>query len=433
MQPLLEGGGRGDVVVEVCKESTADLLRALAGAASVRLTAVEDLGPKLFVQCARQAGMADVYFHLLDQHKEMFHLKAYPALAGLPYGRARHGFPQATVCGLIRDGAANFHPDDSELLRDNDKLLMVALAGSPCEVPQELLAAANVEQRQSQAEALEPGVLQANRAAEHITSNWATARTERLLLLGWRPDVVDMILEYDAYVGPGSELTVLAEAPAAGREAFLRRRITAPLKNLSVIHKEGVPMSRTDLRDAICKSRVGPPASAGHAAEAQMPLSIVVVHDKSFLGKGAKPDKQSLYALLLAESVCRESKIKVESLVAELVDASLGRQVARAHPSITFVATSKLMGLVTAQELNLVWKELLNPSGNEIYVKDIDQYLKPGEAATFEQLAERATLRQEVAIGYHASGETVLNPMPKSTPLRLQDTDSLIVISEFEA
>ncbi|CAI7786044.1 unnamed protein product, partial [Closterium sp. NIES-53] len=66
LKPLLRGSNTG-VVAEVSKGSTGSLLR---GMAEVRVSAVENLSAKLFVQCSRQPGLVDVYCKLLDHAGE---------------------------------------------------------------------------------------------------------------------------------------------------------------------------------------------------------------------------------------------------------------------------------------------------------------------------------------------------------------------------
>ncbi|CAI5530476.1 unnamed protein product, partial [Closterium sp. Naga37s-1] len=256
------------------------------------------------------------------------------------------------------------------------------------------------------------------RDAGQFKPNEPAARAERMVMLGWRTGVPDMIREFDDYVGPGSELVILAEESLEERERQLARMLRTPLRNLTVVHKVGNPMSRTDLTDAILDpgSVFHPFVSAGgDMFFDNVPFSIIVVSDRSWHhGERTKPDKQSLYSLLLAESVCRANKIKVQSLNAELEDNRLGREVVGSHPSLTYIGTSDLMGLVTSQvtehaELNAIWTELLNSWGDEIYVKDASLYVSPGETPTFNELAERAVQRGEVAIGYRRGDTTVIN------------------------
>eukprot|EP00246_Nothoceros_aenigmaticus_P002210 TRINITY_DN1300_c0_g1_i3.p1 TRINITY_DN1300_c0_g1~~TRINITY_DN1300_c0_g1_i3.p1 ORF type:complete len:251 (+),score=39.51 TRINITY_DN1300_c0_g1_i3:384-1136(+) len=243
-----------------------------------------------------------------------------------------------------------------------------------------------------------------------------------------------MMLEYDDYVGQGSELVILAEASLEERIEDMRRKILTPLRNIHVIHKVGNPMSRRDLAGAILNTS----SSSTSENMEKIPLSLVVIADKGWhVGDPSKPDKQSIFALLMAESLCKQYGVKVASLVAEFVDTNLGKQVVKSQKSLTYIGTTELMGLVTAQileqsELNAVWTELLNSWGNEIYVKDIELYQVPGESITFAELSERAIRRDEVAIGYRKSSKIVLNPKRKTEPMTLKSGDSLVVISEFE-
>ncbi|GJP39026.1 hypothetical protein CLOM_g23421 [Closterium sp. NIES-68] len=452
LKPLLRGSSTG-VVAEVSKGSTASLLK---GMPEMRVSAVENLSAKLFVQCSRQPGLVDVYCKLLDHADEVINVRSFPSLAGLPYGHVRTGFPDAVCCGIVRDGKVQFHPKDSEPMQHSDKLMLIALKHTHRHPPPALMMqAAQIRQRlesnRGGREGRGGGGSEAmvrvhrdsalkTRDANQFKLNEPAARAERMVMLGWRTGVPDMIREFDDYVGPGSELVILAEESLEERESQLARMLRTPLRNLTVVHKVGNPMSRTDLTDAILDagSVFHPFVSAGgHMFFDNVPFSIIVVSDRSWHhGERTKPDKQSLYSLLLAESVCRANKIKVQSLNAELEDNRLGREVVGSHPSLTYIGTSDLMGLVTSQvtehaELNAIWTELLNSWGDEIYVKDASMYMSPGECPTFNELAERAVQRGEVAIGYRTGDNTVINPCPKDVPLDFGPEDSLVLISEY--
>ncbi|CAI6002140.1 unnamed protein product [Closterium sp. NIES-65] len=428
------------------------------GMAEVRGTAVENLSAKLFVQCSRQPGLVDVYCKLLDHTDEVINVRSFPSLAGLPYGLVRRGFPEAVCCGIVRDGKVQFHPKDSEPVQRTDKLMLIALKHTHRHPPPALMMqAAQIRQKQEisrggregRGGGSSEGMVRVHRDsalktrdAGQFKPNEPAARAERMVMLGWRTGVPDMIREFDDYVGPGSELVILAEESLEERERQLARMLRTPLRNLTVVHKVGNPMSRTDLTDAILDpgSVFHPFVSAGgDMFFDNVPFSIIVVSDRSWHhGERTKPDKQSLYSLLLAESVCRANKIKVQSLNAELEDNRLGREVVGSHPSLTYIGTSDLMGLVTSQvtehaELNAIWTELLNSWGDEIYVKDASLYVSPGETPTFNELAERAVQRGEVAIGYRCSDTTVINPCPKDVPLEFGPEDSLVLISDATA
>jgi hypothetical protein len=118
------------------------------------------------------------------------HVTAPGVLAGLPFGEAQAGCPQALPVGLLRGGVATFAPDPAEPIGSDDGLIV--LAGDR--------ASADLR---CAPEAPPP--------AAAMPTAPASAAAGAVLVLGWSPAGDDLVGE----LADASHLTVLAELDAA--------------------------------------------------------------------------------------------------------------------------------------------------------------------------------------------------------------------------
>jgi len=225
----------GHVVAEI-SDLDNNLQVKMVGGDMVETLVAHDVIGRLMIQCARQPGLAQVFEDLLGFEGNEFYKETWPQLTGRTFGETMFAFADAVPIGIksMASGKVVLNPPDDYQIRDGDKVLVIAEDNDtytyqePFQVSREF-ALPKLEEMQKE------------RRCE---------RKERVLFVGWRRDIEDMIIVLDSFVGEGSELWIFCDLPVEEREQRLREGELHPerdLKNLTLVHKVGNTVLRKHL------------------------------------------------------------------------------------------------------------------------------------------------------------------------------------------
>jgi voltage-gated potassium channel Kch len=392
--------GRYNIVAEIENPSNLEAAHLVGGDEAV-LIDKQDLISRLVVQAARQSGASVVYTELLDFAGDEIYFRHDPSLAGKTFGDALFAYEECTVIGLQSNGTVALNPSPDTVIGPEDRVIAIAEDDSKLDV--------------AGAAAAEPD--------ESAIALGADVPDEPLhvLLLGWNSRVPSVIRELDNYVISGS--SILAVADVAGIEEEVASRCGS-LRNVEVTCRRGDTTDRATLESIELK---------------RFEHAIVMCYSDTL--DTARADARTLVTLLHLRDIAARQGSHI-TIVSEMLD-DRNRELAQVTKVDDVIVSDKLISLLLAQisenaHLNAVFTELFRAEGSEVYLRPLEQYVRPNGPVSFATLVEAARRRREVAIGYRVAAESRdaskdygvrVNP-PKSAHFQPASGDRVIVLAE---
>eukprot|EP01062_Namystynia_karyoxenos_P058150 TRINITY_DN4956_c0_g2_i2.p1 TRINITY_DN4956_c0_g2~~TRINITY_DN4956_c0_g2_i2.p1 ORF type:complete len:943 (+),score=297.45 TRINITY_DN4956_c0_g2_i2:113-2830(+) len=467
---------KGHVTVEVQDVDNKDLVHIIGGDCVETVVAHDFIG-RLIVQSSRQSGLAKILEQILGFEGHEFYMQSHgDALAGRTFGEVLFMFEHAVPLGVRTaepdleavqsgdrlDPYTCLNPPDRYVFQPGDRVIVIAEDDDTYRPAEGMLTSYPPKVTEK---------LRAHRLKEPPAA-------ERVLIVGWRRDLGDMLRELDEVVGAGSELCLLSTVPLDSREARLNangRNVQKSLQNLTLRHAEGNPIVRRELErlpieefDTIFILADEQYEGDMETADGRSLTSMLLIHDirrqrehggeqtspvglaRSWTRQSSSPSWRTSPRCI---SFCRTPLEKerhesmrastASTLVSEVLDPRTRQIIQLAHVS-DYVMSNEMVSQALAmvsecREVNAILQEILSSKGNEIFVHDAGEYIDtPLELSFFELMANCRT-HGAILIGYAPRGSKspIINPdgktgPPKSQKRRWEYHDKLVLLADSE-
>eukprot|EP00164_Ancoracysta_twista_P001485 GFYU01001945.1.p1 GENE.GFYU01001945.1~~GFYU01001945.1.p1 ORF type:complete len:869 (-),score=243.47 GFYU01001945.1:183-2789(-) len=422
----------GHAVIELCDVDNEELVHLVSK--KVETVVSHDMIGRLMLQCTLQPGLAFILEDMLGFEGCELYVKEWPELVGCKFNHLPERFPDAIPVGVKPNNGVSMliNPDGDYVMQEGDELLCLAEDDDSYE-PHEAAALT--------------GLVKLPLAPPEIEER----PPRKILFVGWRRDLDDMIAELDQFVPPGSELVLLSSVPIEEREKRFEEGglCIDNLQNLIIRNEEGNPVLRRHLErlplaecDSVLILADSYMENDTQTTDSRSLASLLLIRDIQHeqANKGAKVKRRRTQLSRESSTTTLLSRAKEQphhsTLISEILDSRTKSLISMASVS-DYVASNELVSKVIAmvseqREINQVLSELLSAEGNETYIRDIRLYCDVGEKLSFWDMCKRAQLRDEVAIGYKLVDceNAFLNPEEKSARRIWNNGDMLVVIAD---
>lgn len=384
----------------------------MVGGGEVELVLAADLIARVTAQTCRQSGLSVAVTELMDFGGDEIYFKPEPSLAGKTFAQALMAYEDSALIGLrFADGRIRLNPPMDTRLGEGDRV--IAISEDDDTIRLSGLKSVEIDER-----AIRTGEPRAKAA-------------ERTLVLGWNDRASAIIGELDAYVGPGSTALVVGDSDEVAQAREDEDRVgDRRLSNLTVTLKRGDTTDRRTL-DALGVDAFDHIIVLSSGDGAGLPPTERAQH----------ADARTLITLLHLRDI-QDRLGKDFAIVSEMLDIR-NRELAQVTRADDFIVSDNLVSLLLTQisenrELAVVFRDLFDPAGSEIYLKPVGDFVEPGRPVNFYTVVESAARQGQVAIGYRIRADAQepakafgvkLNPR-KSERIAFTPADQVIVLAE---
>jgi hypothetical protein len=418
-----QGGINGHVVVELCDVDNMPYVSLAIKDEEIKRQYVKpvvshDLTGRLMIQCALQPGLARVFTHILAFEYNEFYFKNFPELSRRRFADVCFMFNEAVPFGIHlaqavtidgREMKIIINPPGDQLLDVDDEIIVIAEDNDSFDI----------------------GEL--NMVDPRDVPDFAEEEPKpvKMLLVGFRRDLDDMINEIDKWVCPGSELVSMSAIdPEERMQILIDGGLETNFANMTLINVQGNPVMLKDLE----------------VQDIPKFDSIIVLTEQNEDQVALNCDSRTLVTTLLIRDIQKRSGVK-HTLCAEILDPRT-EKLMKLSKLDDYISSNDLVSMALGQiaqesDIHGLLEDIFCPEGNEMHIKDIRLYAHEGETLNWWEIVARARMRGEVAMGFikpELSKDPILNPgneaqkdvFPgdKSTRLTWKYPDKLVVFSE---
>jgi voltage-gated potassium channel Kch len=387
------------IVAQIHEDKNYQVAKLISGA-EVELVSNRSFIGRIAAQACRQSGLSIVYQELLNFAGDEIYIKEDPGLIGKTYREATFMYEDSAVIGLKpADGSPIINPGMETLINKGDQIIAVSKDDDTV-IPSRLADYA-----------IQGDVIH--------TSTASRPPVENTLILGWNKLAWTIICELDNYVPGGSKVDLVSreEIPSEYQDRFQE------LEHLTCSTIQGDTTDRETL-ERLDLDR----------------YHHVILLPYSDALPSQEADAITLISLLHLRDLANIHGYRF-SIVSELLDIQ-NQELAEAAKSDDFIVSERLISLIMVQisenkNLSPVFGDLFAPTGSEIYLKPVGDYLDIAGEVNFYSLLEAASRKGETAIGYrinklaysHEAAHGIkINPQ-KSQRVQFSESDRLIVLA----